>query len=125
MAKFSWKRTSKIPKITSKINFLLDQVALSAAGQIQEHAANRMRGGGPSLAGRYPAVDTGLLRGTLGHKRIKEMKAIVYSPMEYAPHLEFGTVKMAARPFLRPSTDAIRPSFRSAIASAMRRGATA
>lgn len=125
MANFSWKRTSRIPNITSKTNFLLDQVAVSAAAQIQEYAANRMRGGGPSRPGRFPAVDTGLLRGTLSHKRIKALKAIVYSPIEYAPHLEFGTVKMAARPFLRPSTDAIRPSFKTAVASAIRQGANA
>lgn len=122
MAKFSWKRTSRIPKIMSKTNHLLDMVAVSAAAQIQENAQSRMRGGGPARPGAYPAVDTGLLRGTLGHKRIGDMKAIAYSPMEYAPHLEFGTVKMAARPFLRPSTDAIRPSFKKAIASAIKQG---
>jgi len=47
-------------------------------------------------------VETGTLRRSITHKVTKN-KAVVGSNVEYAPHIEMGTVKMAAQPFLRPA----------------------
>jgi HK97 gp10 family phage protein len=59
-----------------------------------------------SAPGRPPAVDTGRLRASITHEVHKEgdqIVGLVGTNVEYAPHLEFGTNKMAARPFLRPA----------------------
>jgi len=59
-----------------------------------------------SAPGQPPAVDTGRLRASITHEVCKESNQIiglVGTNVEYAPHLEFGTNKMAARPFLRPA----------------------
>ena len=32
-----------------------------------------------------------------------EIVGVVFTPLEYAPYVEYGTYKMAARPFLRPA----------------------
>lgn len=59
-----------------------------------------------SAPGQPPAVDTGRLRSSITHDvRIERGGVIgrVGTNVEYAPHLELGTSRMAARPFLRPA----------------------
>ena len=46
-------------------------------------------------------VATGALQDSIGHE-VGDRKAIVYAGMPYAVHVEYGTSRMAARPFLRP-----------------------
>ena len=46
-------------------------------------------------------VDTGTLRRSITHEFLNKTTAIVGSNVIYAPHVELGTSKMAARPFLR------------------------
>ena len=47
------------------------------------------------------AVDTGRLRASITHEHDNESAAYVGTNVEYAPYVELGTYKMAARPFLR------------------------
>ena len=49
-------------------------------------------------------VDTGNLRDSVTYE-VDEDEARVGTNVDYAPHLEYGTVKMAAQPYLRPSLD--------------------
>ena len=63
-----------------------------------------------SAAGEAPASDTGYLANSISHEVIiktsgqsKEFIGIVSASAEYAASLEFGTVNMEARPFLRPA----------------------
>lgn len=113
--------TSRIPQISMNADRLIEEVVVTAAAQVQEIAQSAMTGNPPSAEGDYPAVRTGLLRGTISHTRVAKHQAITFSPMEYAPHLEYGTVKMGARPFLRPSLDRVAPSFTIAIRRAAER----
>lgn len=46
------------------------------------------------------AVDTGRLRGSISHDHDDEA-AYIGTNVEYAPYVELGTHRMAARPFLR------------------------
>lgn len=46
------------------------------------------------------AVDTGRLRGSISHATDSD-SAYIGTNVEYAPYVELGTYKMAARPFLR------------------------
>ena len=63
-----------------------------------------------SAAGEAPASDTGFLANSISHEVVtnnkgsyKEYVGIVSASADYAIHLEFGTVNMEARPFLRPA----------------------
>ena len=59
-----------------------------------------------SAPGEAPAVLFGHLRNSIKYKvvgRGLKLTGIVGSKLEKAPWLEFGTSKMAARPFLRPT----------------------
>lgn len=48
-------------------------------------------------------VKTGTLKRSITHNFLDEHTAIVGSNVEYAPFVELGTSKMAARPYLRPA----------------------
>lgn len=47
---------------------------------------------------------TGALRNSISHAYDSD-KAYVGTNLEYAPYVEFGTVKMPARPFIRPAVE--------------------
>ena len=49
-------------------------------------------------------VDTGRLRNSIGHDTASEENAeYIGTNVEYAAYVEFGTVKMAERPYLKPA----------------------
>jgi HK97 gp10 family phage protein len=65
-----------------------------------------------SAPGEPPTVLTGNLRGSLDHwvaKLGREIVGIVSVGAEYAPALEFGTRKMAPRPFMRTTINQALP----------------
>jgi hypothetical protein len=68
----------------------------------------------PSAPGQKPGVRTGLLRSSitwrLGADALSPF-VDVGSSVVYAPYVELGTSRMAARPFLRPALQAARASF--------------
>lgn len=47
-------------------------------------------------------VDTGRLRNSITHN-VDGNEVYVGSNVEYAPHVEYGTIKQKAQPFLRPA----------------------
>ena len=60
------------------------------------------KGATPSAPGEPPHKDTGRLRASISREiNAEELIARVGSNLAYAKFLELGTVKMAARPFLR------------------------
>lgn len=58
-----------------------------------------------SAPGDAPAVNTGRLRQSITALRISPLHWRVGTNVDYALYLEFGTRRMAARPFLRPAAD--------------------
>jgi len=52
-------------------------------------------------------VDTGNLKGSITH-RVDGNAAIVGTNVEYAEHVEYGTVRSQAKPYMRPAIDANR-----------------
>jgi HK97 gp10 family phage protein len=54
----------------------------------------------------YAPVDTGALMNSIAvDDPVTPTAAFIGPSVEYAVHVEFGTVKMAAQPFLRPALD--------------------
>lgn len=63
-----------------------------------------------SKPGDPPNVDTGDLIQSVQVDPVDEITFLVGSNLEYAPHLEFGTREMAARPWLLPAVRAAQKS---------------
>lgn len=67
-------------------------------------------------------VDTGRLRSSIGvNFEDGGLAADVGSNVEYAPHVEFGTVNMAAQPYLTPALEAEGAKARATVAKHARR----
>lgn len=64
-----------------------------------------------SAPGEPPAIDTGALFNSITHEMETQTSGATYTNMEYAAHLEFGTIHMAARPFFAPAAERVRPDF--------------
>lgn len=95
---------------------------------------NRTKAHHPSLPGNPPARDTGNLTNSIRweiHNEGKEIYGIVGSSQldeNYAVYTEYGTTKMAPRPWLRPAMEKnnewIRKSIANAVARTFKEGAT-
>ncbi len=64
-----------------------------------------------SAPGEPPATDTGNLVNSIEVEKVRPLTRHVNVHAEYAPYLEYGTARMAARPFLQPSFEEERNSF--------------
>lgn len=71
---------------------------------------NAIQGAGhvPSAPGEPPNRDTGTLDRNVEARRTGELTAEALSQAPYSAALEFGTSRMAERPFMRPATQANR-----------------
>lgn len=76
---------------------------LSQPGSGRQYGRHRA-----SAPGDSPAVDTGRLRQSIGVQKVAQGHYRVGTNVQYAPLLEFGTRKMAARPFMRPALEKVR-----------------
>ena len=50
-------------------------------------------------------VDTGFLRESIAVDEVTPMQAIIAPHTDYAEHVEFGTSRMEAQPYMRPALD--------------------
>jgi len=73
-----------------------------------------------SAPGEPPTIDTGNLVNSIRTTKLERYRYAVTASAEYARHLEYGTYKMAARPFMRPALERARAPFVAAIAEAVR-----
>lgn len=64
-----------------------------------------------SAPGESPAMDTGTLAASIQVEPTGATSAAVATNMDYAVHLEYGTVNMAARPAWVPAAEEVRPRF--------------
>ena len=70
-----------------------------------------------SAAGEYPASDTGNLASNINVQiDTGGLSGTVESKANYSSMLEYGTSKMAARPFMQPSSERARPFIRKKFA---------
>lgn len=80
----------------------------------------------PSAPGSPPNEDTGTLRRNITVTQVGPLHVRVASNAPYSGHLEFGTSKMAARPFMGPAARKVKPQVvklvGDAVTIAVRRG---
>ena len=79
--------------------------ALSAEQKARAKALEIIGGKAESYAKTLCPVDTGRLRNSITHQRYDEHTEVVGTNVEYAPFVELGTHRMAAKPFLRPAAE--------------------
>ena len=63
-----------------------------------------------SAPGEMPAIDTGALAASI-QTDVQRTKGTVYTNMEYAEFLEYGTSNMEPRPYMTPAAEAARVPF--------------
>ena len=76
-----------------------------------------------SAPGQPPMSDTGYLANRITFDRLGDLTAVVGTKVEYAVHLEYGTERMAARPFFRPAVERMRPKYIGKLEDIIRRAA--
>jgi HK97 gp10 family phage protein len=92
---------------------------------VSYYTNNKTKAHHPSLPGNPPAPDTGNLRNSIRyevHDEGSEVYGIVGSTQkdpDYAVYTEYGTTKMAPRPWLRPSMQKNNEWIRKSIANAV------
>lgn len=75
-----------------------------------------------SKEGDAPNTDTGRLASSIAMSHDQGSgEAHVSTDVDYAEHLEFGTVKMAARPFLEPALDKNEKNLLATVGKAIQR----
>lgn len=78
-------------------------------------AVNKARLDIEALAKTVVPVDTGYLKNSIESRMTSPMQAEITVGAEYGVHVEYGTTKMPARPFLSPAIDRVRAPFIAAI----------
>lgn len=103
--------------------------ALFAAGELIQTEAQRSitagavsgRGHVPSAPGESPNNDTGVLANNIETTQPSRTRVLVTSNAGYSAALEFGTGKVAARPFMRPARDKNRDEAKKLVEQALNR----
>lgn len=95
----------------------LDDVAQSVAAE----ARLKLGAAKPSRPGEPPADPSGTLAKAIGADRGPDGSATVTVASRHAVDLEYGTTRMAARPFLRPAIVATRDDARRILRKAFAR----
>ncbi len=111
---------NKLPLLAARLPEAVDEIVRKTALDIEAEAKAKMSGPKhgrmygahqASAPGEAPAVDTGKLKNAIRSEFPKRGKAIVNVAAEYGAALEFGTRKIAARPFMRPAAEKMFPDF--------------
>ena len=75
----------------------------------------------PSDPGEPPNQDTGVLANNIETTQPAETRVLVTSNAGYSAALEFGTGKVAARPFMRPARDKKKAEVKALVDKALAR----
>ena len=105
------------PRLARKLRMIPEQTRQRVAGAIAESAETlrqelrrELSRTGPSRAGQAPARRSGALAESITVEIAPDgLGAEIGSDLDYARHLELGTRRMAARPWLRPTIQRLAP----------------
>lgn len=120
----SWRSSEITAAIENEMRKRLFLIGARVASHSRRLVSTSTRANGPSLPGEPPHADTGRLRNSITHDVTRDAEgnliAIVGSNCEYSPHLELGTSKMEARPFLLRAIDDQRAKIKEIISRPFR-----
>ena len=109
-------KTQFLASLTGGIVRILDEIGRDLERDIKTHftgAGQPKAKRRASLPGEPPAVQSGTLKGSITYEVDKTKLLVrVGTNLEYGKHLELGTHKMAARPYIRPSFERKRREIR-------------
>lgn len=94
--------------ITVTVNLRLDQAEREIRARVQALAAKAALDIEAHAKARAP-VDTGLLRNSITAVEVTPDSWLITSPVRYSVFVNYGTSKMAARPYMEPAVEAVRP----------------
>lgn len=89
-----------VTKATKGIKTLESDIKKATATALTNIAQSAVQGAQSTVP-----VDTGRLRDSIGVKEKTDKVAVVAADTEYAAAIEFGTSRMAARPYVGPEAD--------------------
>lgn len=95
-----------------------NRVQVDAQNSITEGAVSGA-GHVPSAPGDAPNNDSGVLANNIEAVQVEPLKVVVSSNAPYAAALEFGTSRMAARPFMLPALAKNRDRIAKRLAAAV------
>ena len=93
---------------------------LEAMQKARTRAMEIIGGKAESYAKALCPVDTGNLRNSITHAQQDENTEVIGTNVEYAPYVELGTARMAARPYLRPAAENHGPEYKLIMENEMR-----
>ena len=96
--------------------------ALKGMADAKAKALEIIGGKAESYAKKLCPVDTGRLRNSITHLQRDENTEVIGSNVDYAPFVELGTHKMAAKPFLRPAAEGHGAEYKAVIEQVMKHG---
>ena len=91
----------------------------SAMQKAKNRALEIIGGKAETYAKQLCPVDTGNLRNSITHAQQDDNTEVIGTNVEYAPHVELGTYKMAARPYLRPAAENHGPEYKMVLENEM------
>lgn len=97
-------------QLSKKVYVAADRVRAEAQYLIAKGSIQG-KGHQPSAPGEPPNLDTGVLTAGITARYTAPLKAVAESAAPYAVHLEYGTSRMAERPYMRPAAKTVRGQF--------------
>lgn len=113
-------------KVVSDIQNSMARTARNT--NVSYYTNNKKKAHHPSLPGNPPAPDTGNLRNSIRYEMHDENRSVygivgsTQKDPDYAVYTEYGTTKMAPRPWLRPAMEKNNDWIRKSIGMAVARG---
>lgn len=102
---------SNLDKVLSAEEEALERAMEMIGMQMEGYAKEELTASG--------AVDTGRLRASVSHSS-SDKEVVVGTNVEYGPYIEFGTSKMAPRPYLRPTVQGHHDEYRNMVLSQLK-----
>lgn len=104
------KRLSEgVVDVAGKVVFVGSDMIRAEAFRLISEGSISGKGHVASLPGEAPNRDTGVLQAHLTNTKTGPVEAEARSDAPYAAALEFGTSRMAERPYMRPARDKMEP----------------
>lgn len=97
-------------------------IALNALKKAIPRALEICGGMAESYAKGLCPVDTGNLRNSISHAPGGENEMYIGTNVEYAPYVELGTRRMAAKPYLRPAAEGHAEQYKQVIEAELHKG---